>query len=249
MKKRTMLVLVAALFVLTAALLIGLFLSDGEQGGQGGITLPAQGGADIDPTPDIGKDNAGRVAEITVDRTNVQRVVASMSRPAQYSYVARAIYAYEGGTTALETRGWVRADLCLVRQYDGEGDLRAQSVLSKSNVYLWGGEGDAFYQGRPGDLTADQMGRLPTYEDVLSLPEDEILEGAVKDWNGRACIYVRSGALRKYTDWYVSLDNGLLLWAGETEGEKQVYSVTLEAMTVADIPDETFLLPNGAMPE
>lgn len=249
MKKRMTFVLFAALFILTAALLIGLFLSDSSREEQSPITLPAKGGAVIDATPSIGKNNRGKVAEITVDRTNAQRVVASLERPEQYSYTARAVYAYGTGSKELETQGWVRPDLCLTRQYAAGGALRAQAVLTAKNVYLWGADEGTYYQGKPGDFTADQMGRLPTYEDLADLPAAQILDGDTTERDGTPCVHVRSGQAKNYTDWYISLDNGLLLYAATTEGGAAVWSVELTVLTVGPVADSVFLLPNGTMPE
>ena len=159
MKKRTMLVLFAALFILTAALLIGLFLPDSNSEDAGGIALPEQGDEVIDPIPGIAKENSGKVAKITVDKENVQRVIASLSRPEEFGCKTDATYYYDNGSATLESRWWVRPGVCRAMQYDAKGRLRAQVILTENHIYIWGSEGASYYEGSPGDFTADELGR------------------------------------------------------------------------------------------
>lgn len=249
MKKRTLPVVFAALFVLAAALLIGLFVFD-RSVGDGGITLPPeQGTVPIDPTPGISRENDGKIADITVDKDNVQRVIASLSRPTEYGCRASAVYSYTGGSKTLDSRWWVRPGICRANQYDAGGKLRTQAILTEQHVYLWGSEGGTYYEGSPGDFTADELGRVPSYEDVCALPPEQILDGRLSDWGGVSCISVRSGTADAYTDWYISLDNGLLMYAETREQDTVVYSVTLTELSVGAAEDSLFLLPNGAQPE
>lgn len=249
MKKRTMLVMFAALFILTAALLIGLFLPDSNGEDEGGIALPEQGDEVIDPIPGIAKENNGKVTKVTIDKGNVQRVIASLSRPEEYGCKTDATYYYDNGSATLESRWWVRPGVCRAMQYDAKGRLRTQVILTKNHVYLWGSEGVSYYEGNPGDFTSDELGRAPSYEDVCALPAKEILDGKLAEREGVSCIYVRSGTENSYTDWYISLNNGLLLYAETTEQGVLTYSAVLTALTVGPSDDALFLLPNGVKPE
>lgn len=248
MKKRRMMVMYAALFILTAALLFGLFLSDVRDNGVG-ITLPEKESTVIDPTPGIGKKNSDRIAEVTVDKNNAQRVIASMFRPKEYGCIARAVYYYSGGSKTMESRWWVKPGICRLKLYDANEKLKSQSILTEHNVYIWGPEGATYYQGRPGEFTPDEIGRIPSYEDIATLPPEEILSAELTEREETSCIYVRSGTAEKYTDWYVSLENGLLLYAEAVEENGPVYTVSLTALEVGAADNALFLLPNGSNPE
>ena len=117
-------------------------------------------------------------------------------------------------------------------------------------VYVWTAESPvARFEKQVQD--ADLYGRMPTYEDLLSLSADEILEGRVVEQEEQLCLYAKTvdGLTGEIEQWYILAENGLLLYAdGTLDGQMTYQSRTTQIQMEAG--EETlFLLPDGTIPE
>ncbi|MBE6908449.1 MAG: hypothetical protein E7474_02425 [Ruminococcaceae bacterium] len=192
--------------------------------------------------PETAQDAVRRV-EVTPD--TVQRVIDRLARPESYSRTMVIERFWPGGSgqsTASVTvsGGWTRVDLTR-----GEAETR-HLITGGGQSWIWYGEEDRVYSGAAA-LTADEEEGIPTYEDILRLPVDEIVAADYRALEGVNCIYVETspdsfGYSQRY---WVRVDNGLLVYAERMDGEEVVYRMSgLE--TDPDVaPAQAFALPDG----
>lgn len=249
MRRRSVAALVAALIVVAAGFLISLFfLFADSQSGEAVITLPGQGSAVIETNPQLEQSNLTQLQAVRIDRTNIQAVLASLSRPESYSLESNTVYYYRESTTTLTSRMW-SADGCVrIAQQEPDGTDR-QLLLTESWIYLWSGEETpARFFRQEGDEALYR--RAPSYQDLLALPTDAILEGGTVQREEGLCLYARS--LDELTgeseEWYVLAENGLLLEAQGTLEGRPTYQYRLTALSQEPPEDAVFLLPDGTRP-
>lgn len=210
--------------------------------------------ADPDATDSqgTGGNETGAQSGILVEVTpqTVQSVVAYMERYESYSRTVTVEYR-EGGTSlgtvtaqVWADDGWVRADTTLA------SGMVEHSIVGDGQLWLWYDEGEAVYTGPAADMTADLMQRLPTYEDVLLLSQDEITDAGYVERDGQLCIYVEAkfSALGYLERYWISETSGLLM-AAETEKDGSVvYAMSsYEVVSPAEEEYRTFQLPDGTV--
>ncbi len=66
------------------------------------------------------------------------------------------------------------------------------SIWGNGTLYRWYQGEQNWYQGRVSFMTGDLLQRIPTYETILSLKQDQILSAEYVALNQRTCIYVES---------------------------------------------------------
>ena len=88
---------------------------------------------------------------------------------------------------------------------------------------------------------------MPTYESILAISADDIIDAGVREHNGRLCVYLTSSyELGRYTrEWYVDIDSGLMYSCDTREGGELVCSVICRDMTIGEQDSGLFVLPNG----
>ena len=98
-------------------------------------------------------------------------------------------------------------------------------------------------------LTADQAGRMLTYETVRDLPPESIALADYREAYGESCIYVETIAGEDgYQDRYwVSVGTGLLIAAERLWEENIVYRFTAGEPDISPQDESLFLLPDGGV--
>ncbi len=115
-------------------------------------------------------------------------------------------------------------------------------------VYRWySGDGTARSWAGDGHSQDLEGQRILTYEDVLELEPESIVEAGYLDWNGSSCIYVETeqsefGYRNRY---WIAVENGLLVQAELWEGERTLYRMTAGA--VDQTLSRDFALPDGTV--
>ena len=118
----------------------------------------------------------------------------------------------------------------------------------KGMLYRWYGGNNSVKSWAVDERGADLAQHIPTYEEVLELEPERIVEAGFGERDGMSCIYVETdidelGYLERY---WISTDNGLLVGA-ETEKEGQI--VLSMTSTEADVLQQegNFTLPDGTV--
>ena len=250
MKKRSTTALIAALAVVAVGVFVSFFLSFSNQAPEHVITLPGQGSAIIDTSPEIQEENHQLIQAITVDVSNIQSVIASLSRPVSYQGQSELTYHYRDTQSVLKNQLWKRDGLVRTSQLLEDGAAGEQALITDAYVYLWSGE-EAYVRFPHQENDADLYSLAPTYEDILRLDAADILAGEVQDLDGQMCLYVSSQdpLTGEQEEWYVLVENGLLLYAqGKLDGTP-TYTFRLSELQLEQPDGSLFLLPDGTEPQ
>lgn len=153
-----------------------------------------------------------------------------------------------GGTVELYTivRGpWTRVDRGLP-----DGNTRI-SLTNGEKTYIWYGyDQDAEVAVLPaGEFSADVEQSIPTYEDILDLPVEDISLADYRPLDTLTCIYVETAADEAgySTRYWVSVENGLLVQAERLLGENAVYRMTSLYVDQTEYDASRFTLPDGTV--
>jgi len=235
--------------VLALAIVIVALMLGGSLNRTAHITLPSS-----DPPRDSAAGDGGTassaltVIEITPD--TVQAAIASLSRPESYGRNVTIEYLWSGGSgkhellTAVQGP-WTRTDRTLP-----DGRVRV-SITNGETTYIWYGyDTDAeVYTAPAGDFSADVEQSIPSYEDILDLPAEEIVQADYRALEELTCIYVETAADASgySTRYWVSVENGLLVQAERMLGEEAVYRMTAPHVNQTEYDASRFTLPDGTM--
>ena len=239
--------------LLVAVLLVSFYFASRSYLGDAGlITLPSTGG-DIDVDPgDLGQ-NGQLVDGVRIDTANVQRVVGTLHRPAEYRFTARTTQVYHSRSSEYLVSGAVKNEnsAIVTQLVSRNGSAVSQAarhvVLTPDTYYAWPQGEINYHQGPRGDYSYDDAGGIPTYEDLLLLPQQSLLEADYVMYQQELCIMVLAqnpitGAQERY---YISL-NSSLLYAFESYYQGTLtYSMVQTNFSQEAVGEEAFLLPNG----
>lgn len=250
MKKRSTMALIAAMAVIAVGIFISLFLSSSDRNDAYTITLPGQGSAVIDPSHDIGESNRSKLQTISVNTSNIQDVIASLERPEAYQCQLETTYYYQDTQSSMKSQLWKSGDLVRISQKLADEQTGQQALLSENWAYLWGAEG-IYTRFVRQERDADLYGRFPTYEDLLDLPREQIVKGEVRELDGQFCLYAETQdpVTGELEQWYILVENGILLYAAGTLGGVSTYESRLVNLQLEPTEEGIFLLPDGKQPE
>lgn len=197
--------------------------------------------------PESVTDNGSGPARIAVTTSNVQRVIATLSRPAYYSRDIMIENFWADGNAVYNLSSAVSDGSFSLRRT--AGGITRNIVISGGKLYIWYTGDREPYIGEVADMrsAADEFAMLLTYEDVVALDPTAISDAGYADYNGDDCVYVTftSGEFGYSTTCYVSVSLGLLVGAVSYDGEEQIYKMTTGECNLA-VPDAAlFVPPNG----
>ena len=234
--------------VLAAAILIAALMLGGSLNRTAHITLPPSN-PPRDPAAE-GEDPGGGVTVVEIAPETVQAAIASLSRPGNYGRSITLEYLWPGGGGTQELYTIVRGPWTRVDRGLPDGSTRI-SVTNGQETYIWYGyDGGAETVSVPaGEFSADVEQSIPTYEDILDLPVEEIVLADYRPLEALTCIYVetapdQSGYITRY---WVSVENGLLVQAERLLGEDSVYRMTALYVDETEYDASRFTLPDGTV--
>lgn len=237
MKRRSKL-LIFILLALTAAVIVYALFFMGQGVETSGVSLPSPGASNgVESTDPPGYN------ELTLTTSNVQAVLAELSRAESYSAVVKIEDFWSGGSSTQELQVWASGDSVRIR---GEvGGATRNVLLTDGLLYIWSDNVAGVYSV-PYTDNADVWMRTITYEDVLDLPAGQITGAAYEQYNGLDCIFVEynDGSKDYVNRIYVSVSTGLLAGAETLENGAVIYR--MQADIELSTPDEgIFTPPNG----
>lgn len=230
-----------------AAVLVALLLGSGLNR-TAHITLPP---SELPRDPAAGDSGpSSHVTVVEIAPETVQAAIASLSRPESYGRSMTVEYLWEGGGGAHELYTIVRGPWTRVDRGLPDGSTRI-SLTNGEETYIWYGyDRDAEVTVLPaGDFSADVEQSIPTYEDILALPVEDILLADYRPLDALTCIYVETAADEAgySTRYWVSVENGLLVQAERLLGETAVYRMTSLYVDQTEYDASRFTLPDGTV--
>ena len=210
------------------------------------ITLPAPGAS---PEQTAGEQGGGEGALTVVEVTpeTVQAAIATLARPESYRRTVTIEQLWNGGSGSYEVTvtvngPWTRTDRTMP-------DGRARHTITGSEtVYVWYNNEKNVYSGPVGGVSADVEQSIPTYEDILELPAEQIAAADYRTVSDVHCIYVETaeddgGYALHY---WVSVDTGLLVMAEKLENGSTVYRMAALTADQTTATEGSFTLPDGS---
>lgn len=209
------------------------------------ISLPSEDvSEDHDTQGPTSSENALNVIEIRP--TTVQAAVATLSRPETYRRTITVEQIWSTGSAETKLNVSVSGKLTKIVQTLADGQIR-HTLTDGEFTYIWYNEDKNYFSGPAGDISADQEQMIPTYEDILNLPQDSITVADYENYSDIYCIFVETAPnMQGYTmRYWISVDSGLLVAAERIFEDECVYRMTALTLDAA-VPIETdFQLPDG----
>jgi len=212
------------------------------------VKLPATAA----PAERPGEQTPDALDRVEVDRDTIQAVVSSLSRPAVYNRVVSIVNYWQGGEAAYEIRIYVDGDITSIRTKPSAG-AEKRIIITSDMLYIWYINERSYYAGTidssgDGLRTSDEWQMLVTYEDILELDKNDIIDAGYVEYDGHDCIYaVYLSPLLRYTrTYYISRELGLVIAAEEhDESGELVYSMKAGECIVGESDQSVFILPDG----
>ena len=221
------------LIVLALLALAGLIwaLSPGKTPETPAVVLsapPAPDGSSAPPAEATAEDT---VIDITTE--TVQTAISTLRRAEDYSRRLTVQSFWSGGSSATEIDAHIRGgDVRLTVREGGAPSGEVKNILIKGGeAWIWY-EGEAgMWHGSAKDGDADAYQTLLTYEDVLSLDVDAILDAGYAAYQGENCLFVRyaAGELGYEHLCYISDATGLLMGTETYDGSVLIYAMRSSA--------------------
>lgn len=226
--------LIILLLVLTAAVIAFALFFMGRGVETTPVTLPSPGQSSAAETSMPGPERVELTGE------NVAPVLAELTRAESYSGSVTIEDFWDGGSASTQLQVWVSNGRTRVR---GERGGSPRNILvSEGTLYIWYDNVSGVFSG-PWEGSGDEWLRALSYEDVLSLPPEQITGAGYAQLSGEECVYVDyTGGLLGYTyRVYVSVSNGLLMGAEKYDGGSLIYRMFAEYEL--SVPDESLFVP------
>lgn len=212
-------------------------------------TLTPNGGGDPGGAT-VGEDAPFVLVDVTPD--TVQSVIATMERWPSYSRtITLEVAAGEEEMRTFRAQVWVDGGWTRVDMTSPVQGLSIQhTIVGDGTLYRWYG-GSAAVRSWPSDSdrAPDLAQRIPTYQDVLDLPRERIMDADYVSQDGVTCVYVETyvdelGYLERF---WVSVDSGLLVAAETSKEDRVVLRMRSSAVNALALEEMDFSLPDGTL--
>ena len=193
--------------------------------------------------PDGGQEAVRR--EVRPDA--VQAAIATLARPGRYGRVLTAEYFWSGGSASTETVVRVDGGFCRVDLTGLDGRVR-HSITDGQHTWIWYDSERSVYETAAGDIDVDAEQRIPTYEDILALPAEDIAAADYRSFSNIPCLYVETGERDGYVQRYwISVESGLLVGAEKLQSGETVYRAAERPEESPAVSAAAFTLPDGSV--
>lgn len=214
------------------------------------LCLPLRTNHDISvPSPaDSSAALNGNIRRADVTKSTVQAVLQTLSRTESYSRVYKVTTLWSGGQSESVVSVWKSGDKTRVNTSIGSGSKK-NVLLSGKQLCIWYDGSNSVYRADLSDAAGrqelDEFSRLLTYEGILDVPSDNILDAAYLDHDGQNCIYAKyKSADGNYVNQiYVSISSGLLISAEIDQNETPVYEMESVSTDLSVPSDSSFAVP------
>lgn len=229
-------------FVVLTVLLVTLMLNHTLRRSSH-ITLPEVLPTTEENTGETTGSNALSVVEISPE--TVQTAIETLNRPDSYTRSIIVEQVWSGGSGTYQTDVTVRDGLTRTDRIMPDGQTR-HAITDDVRTYIWYNDAMEYVEISTGPVSSDNEQSIPTYENILTLPTENISAADYREISGIRCIYVEAAGEAGYVlRYWVSVDSGLLVAAEKLLDGETVYrmgALELDEMEPAEV---MFTLPNG----
>ena len=123
-----------------------------------------------------------------------------------------------------------------------------RSITDGQKTWIWYDSERSVYETAAGDIDPDAEQRLPTYEEILALPVEDIAAADYRTFSDIPCLYVETGERDGYVQRYwVSVESGLLVGAEKLQNGETVYRAAERPEESPAVTTADFTLPDGTV--
>jgi len=248
MKKQRPIRLSILVVMIAMAAVFGYILFGNLQAGERQINISLPGGEQSGAA--AGEGGASPVLEtdltaVEVTTQNVQAVVKSMARPQSYHITMTLTNHYGDMTRTRIVDHWVSDANSRTRTVSGA--VTFNELRWKDTVYLWNADDETYISYPVGDFSPDASAGMLTYEDVARIPVKQITSAAYEAYEDIPCIHIvaEDPELDYSSEYYISLDTGMLIYGAIRKGTTPIYSMTVTDLTQGIFDETVFMLPDG----
>jgi len=231
--------IVVALVAIAAVLLI-VTNGPGEDAHQ--ITVPSPA---VDSGGDINDDGITRI-EVTPE--TVRAVLGTLTRAESFSRSYAIKTLWTGGESQSDLSYWQKGDN--IRLSITSGSSVRNILVRGEDLYVWYDGYSGFFKSKLSESDVskevDMFSGLLTYEELMDVPQEDILDAGYADQSGQPCIYAiyKSGELGYVSHIYISIDTGLLLSTEKYDGDTLIYSMSSVSTDLSTPSDSIFEVPS-----
>ncbi|MBD5161876.1 MAG: hypothetical protein HDT14_07680 [Oscillibacter sp.] len=224
-----------------------VLLAWGGRRQSGGIVLP-ESLSDSAGMEGNGQDSQLDRIEITPE--TVRSAIGALPRPAAYRRAQTVETFWSGGSGQSVTQVYVSGSRTRLDAALPDGSVRhtlIEAARERTLAGVWYDDETDWVELESDELTADQAGRMLSYETVRDLPVDAIAQADYREAFGASCIYVETRPDEDgYQDRYwVNAHNGLLMEAERLWKDEVIYRFSAGEPEIAPQEESLFRLPDG----
>ena len=256
MERKNKLVLFLLIVLVMAVALVSSFGLNIFAGNGAEIGLPTPEGSA--PGDEESLEGGGQVLPVRTTPKTVQSIIATLTRPDNYARTVTVEMAtgtdQAGSFTAnvLVDGAWTSIELTQSFQPMGTQYtiVYTDPESGAGTLYRWYANSTEVKSWPVGESGADLAQHIPTYEDVLALDTEAIVDANYVTRDGVPCIYVETavdtlGYLERY---WVSTDNGLLVSSETVKDDVVVMRMrSTDAEVLQAAEKDRFTLPDGTV--
>jgi len=229
--------------VLAVLIIVGMLVDTMHRPGQ--ITLPDPD-AVTDQTESDASGTGGALNVVEIKPETVQTAIATLSRPEIYRRTVTVEQFWSGGSGKYEVAvnvcaPWTRTDRTMP-----DGRVR-HTITGEDTVYIWYNNERTTFSAPVGDVSADAEQGIPTYEEILQLPVENIVTADYRSISEVRCIYVEAQEGEYLLRYWVSVDTGLLVAAEKLLEGETIYRMGSLTIEQTEPAAEEFTLPDGTV--
>lgn len=204
----------------------------------------------VETSPNGGNASNVRLVDgyqrIQITPKSVQPVIKTLARPQQYSQTIQLTLFWGESKQSVISIVCSKAGEYSAAKAVQSGQVQ-YSIWGNGTLYRWYQGEQNWYQGRVSFMTGDLLQRIPTYETILSLKQDQILSAEYVALNQRTCIYVESAesSINTRIHYWIDAEQGVLLRAEAHRDDRMIWCIEVSEFSTTTIDESLFCLPNG----
>ncbi len=239
MKKRIIYGSIIALVVIAIAFLI---IKYGPTDNSHVISMPSPATSSGDVSGDDG------ISRVEVNPNTVKTVLGTLVRAESFSRSYTIKTYWDGGDSTSALSYWQKGENIKLKISQNKS---VRNILVRGDdLYTWYDGSSKTFKSKLSESSVgrevDMFSGLITYEDIMDVPQENVLDAYYIDQSGQPCIYseYQNGELGYIYQVTISIDTGLLVSMKKYDGEKLIFSMESASPELSTPSDEIFEIPS-----
>lgn len=203
------------------------------------------------PSPAVesgGNTNNDSINRVEVNPETVKAVLGTLARPESFSLTYTIKSYWDGGKSESTLNYW--QNVGNIRLSISQDNTIKNILIRGSDLYVWYDDSLGVLKSKLSESSVskevDRFSRLVTYEEIMDISRENILDAYYIVHLSQPCIYVeyKSGELNYVYHVYISVDKGLLVSTEKYDGDKLIYSMESVSPELSTPSDDLFDIPS-----